>query len=97
MRPGNYAHERWPDVSWLIHCYKERRQGRYWRLHVGGRRVCLTKSQAELYDRLMEYMDDEYVIDVMGNGIQFHAKSMMLLIDKHKLFTLEGGKLYVLE
>jgi len=97
MRPANYAHERWPDVSARIKCLKNRHRGRYYRLHLHHRLVCLSRAQAELYDTLMEYREEDDTIDVFTNGIEFNAKSLMVLIDKHKLFILEGTKLYILE
>ena len=97
MRPANYAHEKWPDVSLRIKCLKNRYRGRYYRLHEHDRIVCLTKSQAALYDTLMSYRDKDDTINIVDNGIKFNAKSLLVLIDRHKLFLLEEGKLYILK
>ena len=90
-----YAHEEWPNVSNLIWCYKNRLRNRYWRVHEHKREVCLTQSQAYLYDLLLTYREEDDTIDVFGNSINFNAKAMMNLIDKHKLFTIKNGILHI--
>jgi hypothetical protein len=97
MRPGNYAHERWPDVSLRITALKNRHRGRYYRLHEHDRTVCFTRSQAQLYDNLMSYREEGDIIDIVGNNIKFNSKTLMILIDIHKLFALFEGKLYILK
>lgn len=78
MRPGNYVHERWFELSMQSTGRRQQRNNKHWRLHRSKRRVCLTGSQARIYDYIVE--NDGYVNTVqMFRDINPNLKSLSIL------------------
>ena len=100
MRPGNYAHEKWPYLSRLIGCYKNRLRNKYYRAHHDSkgsiRAVCLTQSQSVLYDHMIEISEEGKIDPNKIEKKYLNIKSLEQLITKHKLFKVGKNYIYIL-
>ena len=86
MRPGNYAHEKWADLSMQIHGIKMHARNKYLRVHRPDdgsrlREIIITRAQARIYDYIIELRKentDVYLKDLIN--IKFNVKSLEKLI-----------------
>lgn len=99
MRPGNYAHEKWPAISRLIITIKNKQANKYYRLHKVDniiKTICLTRSQARLYDELVSRTerdeDNNILLLKINPHFKFNFKSLEIMI-KRDVFLLADNVL----
>ena len=101
MRPGNYAHEKWAEISPELFALKMHARNKHLRLHKPDdgshwRDIIITKAQADLYDNILELRRDDNIIymeDLVK--IKFNIKSLERLI-YNKIIKIENNKIILI-
>ena len=101
IRPANYAHEKWPEISDRITIAKRHARNKYWQVHVGKhnnylRVVEVTKAQRNALRILQElpgYYCNGWVDFETIAKLPISVGTMKALVKKG-LFVVSGNRVF---